>query len=298
MQRRISLNGLFTVAAILSIGFIFVIGSPSISSGQGFNVHVDGIFAPPYSLYLYGWPPGSSLTLTFDNPVTAQASDCTITDLSFPSSGEPIGVELTGLCDGVTAGWSVIVTDGTNTKEHTVMNVRVTEVDYDSDIVRGTADPGSHVYVQNHQGYLPTIEVDADGGGNWEANYWTEWDFDLTYCHGGEAWQMDEDFDSTQFSWFPAVWCGIEDIVTIFNEWVEAGDLVGPGTKGAVEKLLELSYQFYQAGNINTACQLLNTIYLMCDGEPKPTKDVVRGDAQEELASIIRMVYDVGLSCE
>lgn len=300
MQRRISRKGLVTVAVTILVAFLFVIGSPSISSAQSFNVHVDGFFGTPRPgmLWVWGWS-GSTVDVTFED---FSGVYCALSDQ--PHEGpEGSSIRLGGTCAGdgtVQPGDIVTVTDGATTKSHTVTSVQVTGVDYENDIVSGTAEPGTVVYVQNHQGYLPTITIDpVPGSGIWIADY-TEEDFDLTYCHGGEAWQfgIEDNGNSTQFGWFPTMWCTPADILTIFNGWVDAADLEGPGTRAAMRKLLELADKYYQDGNTEQTCVFLNIAYQMCDGLPKP-KDIVWGDAQYELQTLFLMVMEMPpLQCE
>ena len=250
-----------------------------------------GIFVAPNFVWVYGWDPNYNLDLTFSTPPNDPY--CSLADEPHLTDGSMIDLTDTCASYSVEVGDKVTVTDGTNWRDHIVTSVEVTDVDYDEDTVSGRAEPDSHVYIQNHQGYLPTIEVDADSYGNWVANY-RDIDFDLTYCHGGEAWQMDDDGDTTQFSWFPAFWCEIRDILLLFDDWVDAGDLQGSTT--GMRSRLELADKFNETGNTRQACLFLNLAYKKCDGQPQPA-DNVAGSAQEELASIILMVRDIGIQC-
>jgi hypothetical protein len=285
-----------TSVAMLVVATTLVLGSPSVTSAGDFNIHVDGIFFRPNYIWVYDWDPSSTLGLTFVRPPDTDPY-CVILDQAHLTEGSMI--DLTDTCASyfVEPGDIVKITDGTNTKSHTVTNVTVTDVDYENDIISGTADPNTGVVVVNHQGFVPLIEVAADKNGDWIANYREEWDFDITICHSGEALQYDGFGCSTQFSWAPTIWCGIEDVLAIFNDWVHEGALVGPRFKiRGMRILLKLAANFLNNGNTRLACMFLNIAYLRCDGLPEPN-DLVTGSAQEELASLIGMQMD-SLQCE
>ncbi len=283
------------VAALAALAF--ALGVPAIASGQAFNVHYDGLFHNVSRLHVWSFEASSLIDVTLSRGGTVY---CTLLDQPHLAGGSPI--ELAGVCPAIQSRDVVTVTDGTSTKTHTVTAVRVTSVDYDGDVVEGTADVGSQVTVVNHQGYLPTIVATADGSGHWSADYRSEWQFDLSRCHGGEAVQVDADGDSTQFSWFPAYWCGIGDVARVYDGWVREGALVGPGTHRAFRVYLELAAWFNQRADVPKACLFLQLARDRCDGSPQPPDFVVGGappelDATEELAGLIRMLMEINLRC-
>jgi hypothetical protein len=276
---------------------LLALGAPTIASGQAFNVHYDGIFHDVSRLHVWSFQAGALLDVTLSN---GGGVYCALFDQPHLTGGSSI--ELAGACPAIQSGDLVTVTDGTSTKTHTVAAVKVTSVDYGTDVVAGTADARSQVTVVNHQGYLPTIVATAGDDGRWSADYRSEWQFDLSRCHGGEAVQVDADGDSTQFSWFPAYWCGIGDVARVYDGWVREGALVGPGTHRAFRRYLELAEGFRQSGDVPKACFFLNLARERCDGSPQPPDFVVGGappelDATEELAGLVRMLMEINLRC-
>ena len=67
-------------------------------------------------------------------------------------------------------GWFITVTDGEITKTHTVRDISITYVDPATDIMRGTADPGTVVDYVGCTGYAEGITTVADSRGEWFAD--------------------------------------------------------------------------------------------------------------------------------
>ncbi len=138
------------------------------------------------------------------------------------AAGQVVTVE----CDGVT-------------KTHIVTAVVVTELNADTDVVAGTAEPGTWVDVYIYEGAHRYVEV--DGAGNWAADF-TEPDgeenaFDLAPGNNGVAQQADEDGDQTQDQWHIAnPMLGVDpDTNEVFGGDFQPGALVNisiddPGT--------------------------------------------------------------------
>ena len=97
----------------------------------------------------------------------------------------------------VKRGQVVTVSDGVNTKTHTVMPLYVDGVNVTTDTVFGRADTNANVDIWVHgDGNQTAI---PDGSGNWTADFSGQ--TDLTYLSDGGSQQMDEDGDVTGVWW-------------------------------------------------------------------------------------------------
>jgi hypothetical protein len=161
----------------------------------------------------YQWPLGNTVTLTIDDPANGPGVDYSATTTSEVDPWNPeqtwLGFDLNGAMV-LQAGLLVTMSDGDTTKTHTVTNLVVTGVDVDTDIVFGTADPGSWLKVNacNNNG-CGDRQVWPDAAGNWTANFavpgaedWEQTLVDIAEGSKGETWQGDEDWDDTQYGWW------------------------------------------------------------------------------------------------
>lgn len=106
------------------------------------------------------------------------------------------------------AGDVFTVTDGETTKVHVVTPLVVDGVDPDSDVVFGTAEPGSDVFVEVWDEWGSARWTTADGTGYWAADFsvaagdepWQQ-AADIGPGMEGRAIQWDEDADMTAFWW-------------------------------------------------------------------------------------------------
>ncbi|MGB3715353.1 MAG: YncE family protein [Candidatus Promineifilaceae bacterium] len=112
------------------------------------------------------------------------------------------------------------VSDGTNTKTHTVTNLFVDGVDVTGDDVFGRAATGTSVDVWVHGN--GNLTVTADGSGNWTADF--SGMTDLTYLSDGGSQQTDSDGDSTGV-W----WAGPRFQVSPDDDWVQSWNRWTPG---------------------------------------------------------------------
>jgi phage pi2 protein 07 len=94
-------------------------------------------------------------------------------------------------------GQVVTVSDGTNTKTHTVMDLYVDGVSVTADTIFGRSDAGTDVQVWVHGD--GEVFTSADGSGNWTADFSAQ--TDLTYLSDGGSRQNDDDGDSTGVWW-------------------------------------------------------------------------------------------------
>jgi DNA-binding beta-propeller fold protein YncE len=107
-------------------------------------------------------------------------------------------------------GYLVTVSDGVNTKTHTVIDVIVTSIDTDTDQIHGWASPGAQVSVWAglfNEG--SNRWVVADSGGNWTADFSVAEDgepaFDISEITRVNVNEFDDDGDATQRRFGPPV---------------------------------------------------------------------------------------------
>lgn len=96
----------------------------------------------------------------------------------------------------------------------------------------------------------------------------------------------------------------IDAILIFFDNSVDEGLLEGKGRGWLAEvklclfrKMLEAAGWFIEKDKMKPACHTLHRAYLRCDGERRPLKDIIVGDAVPELAEMIRDLMDE-LGCE
>lgn len=93
----------------------------------------------------YDWDPGSSITVTVDDPSNGTGVDFTDTKTA-DSNGWVLFDNLGSII--LAADMDIVMTDGTITKTHTVTHLVVTGVDATTDTVWGTGTPGANVNAQ------------------------------------------------------------------------------------------------------------------------------------------------------
>jgi hypothetical protein len=151
-----------------------------------------------------GWPANVEVQVTADNPETMEKPDIELT-LTTNTKGMFEGANL---FPGLQPGWLITVTYGMTTKTHIVKDISITDADPTTDIVRGTAYPGTEVWVNvvgNASG--DGLFATADSSGEWVADFLSRYDI----TSGGEVvvLQEDEDGDGTIFS-YPIPYPGIQ----------------------------------------------------------------------------------------
>jgi len=120
-------------------------------------------------------------------------------------------IDFSGIID-LQPGHFISVEGGGIEKIHQIKSLTVTGADPLTDIVYGTADPGSQVTVEFAEGdEWAAREVEADLSGEWSADFsehgegWGGeilWDIDETSC--GSSFVLDQDGDRTQDDWCAA----------------------------------------------------------------------------------------------
>ena len=157
------------------------------------------------------WTPGSTITLTIEEGGTVVYSDSQVTD----TNGN-FNFNLWDVFD-LKRGQVVTVSDGTNTKTHTVMPLYVDSINITNDTISGRGDPSAKVDIWVHGDGNLTVTPDASG--NWTADF--SGITDLTYMNDGGSQQYDEDGDSTGVWWSsPSIQVSPEDYsVSSWNRW-------------------------------------------------------------------------------
>jgi len=140
------------------------------------------------------WPAGVTLTLTIDDDDDLSNGVLLTQSTAVDAWGN---VNFNVAPFDVQAGQHAALSDGVTTKVHIVTSVAVSVVDADTDIVTGTADPGTMIDVQLWG--AGSIQVTADAVGDWSAD-WTD-RFDIVPGTSGAAQQYDVDGDMTQVDW-------------------------------------------------------------------------------------------------
>ena len=108
----------------------------------------------------------------------------------------------------IVTGNQVIVSDGVTTKDHTVTALRDVSVDPDANTVSGMAEEGTEVYVHIHEHDAPYRVVTVEPDGTWTVSFdeavgdepWQQ-AYDIGPGTHGSADQIDDDGDSTTYSW-------------------------------------------------------------------------------------------------
>ena len=186
----------------------------------------DGTFAPwqvdnPHfninrdTGWLWGghWTPGAEVTITVNGaPATTDPEVVTVIDQDSPwySAGD-IHVEI--LEPEIEVGDEITVSDGVDARTHIVTSVTITSVDAATDIVTGTAEPGSEglVVVEHWESGRNFV---ADGDGEWVADF---------------SQPVDEDHGQ------PDEWFAPYDIVP--GMWVEAMQTDEQGSSTVVDSM-------------------------------------------------------------
>lgn len=172
-----------------------------------------GIVAFPIQDSLGGddWPRDLPVIMTIDDPGNGPGVDFTNTQLPGDRPWAPNGTWIEFDLQGFDLKPGALVTydNGQTTKTHSVIDLRVTSVDVESDTLSGTAAPGGevHGWVETPSGNANRHTV-ADGNGNWSLVFSTpgtnggEQDIvDITRGTTGQVTAFDTDWDKTQIEW-------------------------------------------------------------------------------------------------
>ena len=153
------------------------------------------------------WTAGATATLTIDDPSTLKNPDFSTQDQVGFDEGNGqtyVNIGFGGDYD-LKPGDVVTLTDGTTTKSVTATNVTVTNVDVNTNVVTGTAEPGSQVWsaaCQYGDCFQRTTTADLDG--NWSIDFDEDMpgqqNVDIVPGGSVDGEQFDDDGDSTLFT--------------------------------------------------------------------------------------------------
>lgn len=158
------------------------------------------------------WPLGATVNVEIDDPTTTllnpDYSESTSVGVADWNPNETwFNIEFAGTYD-IKVGDLVTVTDGTTTKQHTVVNLNFTQIETDTDRVFGTADPDQLVNIWICWESDPCINRDetADQNGDWMTDFsipgeqdWEQDTADLRVGSWIDSSVNDEDGDSTMY---------------------------------------------------------------------------------------------------
>jgi len=156
------------------------------------------------------WTFGDAITLEIDDPSNGPGVDYTDTQTVglayFDPSLTYVEFDL-GTAITLGPGLHLNMTDGVTTKELTTVNLEVTSVDVDTEVISGTADPGADLNVHILGAGVGRHEQ-ADGAGNWLADFsvpgdegWESPTYDIQPGDFGIAAIADNDSDETRYYW-------------------------------------------------------------------------------------------------
>ncbi|MDX1691490.1 MAG: hypothetical protein R3290_10745, partial [Acidimicrobiia bacterium] len=160
-----------------------------------------------------GWQGGVPITVTIDDPGTAVSPDFSgTTELgTYPDNPDEFYLE-PGF--DIQPGFTVEATDGVATKILFVTSLQITDIDFDNDLVSGTADDGLQVWIDggNDEEIDWAFRVVDVVGGSFTADFGNpgpmehEQDtVDLVPGSRGTAQQYDDDGDYTHAFWHTEV---------------------------------------------------------------------------------------------
>jgi hypothetical protein len=161
---------------------------------------------------MYGeeWPVGASVTVTVDDPNTLPLVDFTDTRTVVVAPKDPSRTQVTFEMGDFTlqSGQTVRMTDGHTTKIQMVSNIAVTNVNPETDVVSGTAEPNTDVIVSVWSQDGASRSVKTNQSGHWLADFSVlgsgdkeQSTFDILPGQMGEAAQYDADGDRTRYVW-------------------------------------------------------------------------------------------------
>ena len=155
------------------------------------------------------WVIGSTVTIEIDDPLTGPSPDKTVnaTVETAPWNPNEPWFEFNFNDYDLKPGDIVTATDGTHTKQLTIENLAITDINLDTDQVYGSADPGKLIYIQACGGPVcPIRDEIADQDGNWVADFTVpgeeSWEQDVADITGGmwiDTNINDDDGDMSRF---------------------------------------------------------------------------------------------------
>ena len=162
------------------------------------------------------WTPGTTIALTIEDGGVVVYSDSQVANadgnFQFNLWNDNFNLQ---------RGQVVTVSDGTNTKTHTVLPLYVDRVNVNSDTLSGRGQSNTDVEIWVHGD--GNLYVTTDSSGYWTADFSGQ--TDLTYMNDGGSRQFDDDGDATGVWWSsPRIQVAPED------EWVQSQRPWTPGS--------------------------------------------------------------------
>lgn len=191
-SRKSTVIAVFVTAifASLAVGGAMASASPP---GGNFNVAYAQFPAGPGDfIHLYGWEPGSSLTISIDDP-GVPGIDYEVTGI-VASSTEGFNVDIGSDFD-IQSGHTVTVSDGSTSQSLLVTNLEIRSVAPETGLVSGVGEPGMLTMVTPD--YVTVYWVTPGADGTWQVDMS---DYDLR-LEGVAAQQLDDNGNSTQFDY-------------------------------------------------------------------------------------------------
>lgn len=162
----------------------------------------------------WGWPLEGPVTIEIDDPITPENPDFQKSTVVTICEGKPnltcMSVDFAGEFD-IKPGDLVRVISSFSQKEHIVSSHTITDVDLNTDIVSGIAEPGQIVNIWTcWRGGPPCANRDetADGTGRWSTNFslpgeqdWEQDIADVRYGSWVDSSVSDSDEDLTWYGW-------------------------------------------------------------------------------------------------
>lgn len=159
------------------------------------------------------WPLGETVSVEIDDPSTPQDPDYSNNVIVEVADWNPnlnmFGLNLNNY--DLKVGDIVTATQGNTIKQLVVSNLMITNVNLDTDIVYGTANPNQLVNIWTCWQNDPCINRDetADQNGNWSTKFAVpgeqDWENETADLRGGswiDSSVNDEDGDQTMFGWY------------------------------------------------------------------------------------------------
>ena len=158
------------------------------------------------------WPLGATVNVEIDDPATTlrnpDYSESTTVGVADWNPNETwFNIEFAGTYD-IKIGDLVTVSDGSTTKQHTVVNLNFTQIETETERVFGTADSGQLVNIWTCWESDPCINRDetADSNGDWMTDFsipgeqnWEQETADLRVGSWIDSSVNDEDGDATMY---------------------------------------------------------------------------------------------------
>ncbi len=146
------------------------------------------------------WKPGLQVKLTVDDPSNGIGVDYT----EFQNADSFGNVEFDLIDIEIVPGFTVVLDQGGLTRELTVMEIAVTQINQETAVITGTSEPGIWLSVSANTPppdltHLGNIQVLVDENGNWSADLASLTTMS-TGVHGA-IWYTDENRNSVIFPW-------------------------------------------------------------------------------------------------